>query len=136
MSGKVNLKHNLRSGMGGGLKVEAPTKRDNPLDATLPRAVPALERELQAQATAQPENSQLVKQNMKLTLQQYEELTAFARRIQHNGQKHPDRITINTVLRSLAALFDDFKGADISSIKTEDDLRHLIRDQIRRSPSH
>jgi non-ribosomal peptide synthetase component F len=136
MSGKMNLKDNLRGGLGGGLKVESTTKRDNPLDATLPRAVPALERELQAQATAQPEHSQLVKQNMKLTLQQYEELTGFARRIQHNGQKHPERITINTVLRSLAALFDDFKSADISTIKTEEDLRQLIREQIRRGGSH
>jgi len=54
---------------------------------------------------------------------------ALAAKVQHNGQKHPERITSNTVLRCFLSLLEHF-NLDTSKVKTEEDLRRLVHEKF------
>jgi hypothetical protein len=73
------------------------------------------------------EEGRLIKQNMVITARQYELMNTLATRIQWNKQKHPERITINTVIRCLVCLLEDFQAVDVRGVVSEDDLRLLMK---------
>lgn len=63
---------------------------------------------------------------MVLSLEQRIKLTEFARKIQSNGSKKPERITVNTVLRCMIDAVMDLKF-DISEVSSEKDLLKVMK---------
>lgn len=130
---KLNLKDTLKSGLGAaGLKAEPPIRRDSPLEPSSPRTTARAEvliHNIPKQAVESQPGPMTVKQSMILGIAEYEALRNLAAKLQHNGHKHPERITSNTVLRCFLSLVEHFKG-DPSKVKTEEDLRRLVHDQF------
>lgn len=124
---KLNLKQNLKAGIGGGLKA-APMQRDNPLISTVENrqshvvSAPALQQDKKTKADIFTERVTLV-----ISTDQRDMIEGLARKIQRNGIKKPERITANTVLRALVNLVETFEG-DVSQITDEDDLNRILKD--------
>jgi hypothetical protein len=146
--GKENLKEKMKMGLGGGLK--APTIRDNPFNPTtepapveqsvaalptavtkmVPKAAPAPLTEVQEKKLTKAEVF-TERVTLVISTEQRDRVEALAKAIQRNGQKKPERITANTVMRSLITLLDGFDG-DITQLADEEELRELFRKHFRK----
>ena len=127
---KLNLKETMRSSLAGGLKPQA--VRDNPLNSTA--EAPSQSASPPAEpAPASGTKSDLFKERVTLVISEEQRTTveALARKIKNNGMKKPERITANTVIRSLVNLLENFDG-DISSVTDEDSLNRLMQRHFRR----
>lgn len=127
---KLNLKETMRSGLAGGLKPQA--VRDNPLNSTT--AAPSQSASPPVEpAPATVTKSDLFKERVTLPISEEQRVMveSLARKITKNGMKKPERITANTVIRSLVNLLENFDG-DISSVTDEESLNKLMRSHFTR----
>lgn len=126
---KQDLKDRMKQGLGGSIN-----PKQSIYDATVPIASPPKVQPIEPRVAAavsegkKQTKADLFTQRVTLVIsrEQRDRIESLAKDIQGNGQKKPERITANTVVRCLVDLLEEF-DADTSLIKNEEDLRETFK---------
>lgn len=120
---KPDMKEKLKAGIGS-------IKSPSIFESTVSVKPKAVEPAQVVPSVAPASEQSFERQTMVITREQYSMLLDFAREVQKNGMKKPERITLNSVVRCLINLLPLFDG-DTSKVATEEDLNRLLQEHFK-----